>query len=121
MRVGSVYRSISTAAASLAGGNPPVGSTNSIYGWGMVCYRGCSASSKLKTAALQVTSTDVTDAYNRAWITSVAGVRPLAPARRGWSTPRRPSAPRRFAASDQVNTAHDRVAQLLTASEPCWS
>lgn len=88
VRVGSVYRSsggvtrtvsasytrndlallrlsstVSTSAVTLASSNPPVGSTNSIYGWGMTCYSGCSASSQLKTATVQVTSTSATDAY----------------------------------------------------------
>ncbi|MEV2237607.1 DUF1986 domain-containing protein [Micromonospora sp. NPDC049891] len=88
VRVGSVYRSsggvtrtvsatygqydvalmrlsssVSTSYVSLASSNPPVGSTNSIYGWGMTCYSGCSASTQLKTASVQVTSTNVSDAY----------------------------------------------------------
>ncbi|WP_346537322.1 trypsin-like serine protease [Micromonospora sp. DPT] len=88
VRVGSVYRSsggvtrtvsatytrydlalmrlsspVTTTAVTLASSNPPIGSTNSIYGWGMTCYSGCSASSQLKTATVQVTSTNVTDAY----------------------------------------------------------
>jgi secreted trypsin-like serine protease len=114
---------VSTSYVTLSGSYPPVGSTNSIYGWGMTCYSGCSAATQLKTANVQVTSTNVTDAaggrairssrvngnawrgdsggpefyngaqvgvastadgvsiqnyasvaYNRAWITSVAGV-----------------------------------------------
>ncbi|WBB65597.1 DUF1986 domain-containing protein [Micromonospora sp. WMMD812] len=88
VRVGSVYRSsggvtrtvsatytrydlalmrlsssVSTSAVTLATSNPPIGSTNSIYGWGMTCYSGCSASSQLKTANVQVTSNSATDAY----------------------------------------------------------
>ncbi|MBQ0892089.1 DUF1986 domain-containing protein [Micromonospora sp. U56] len=88
VRVGSVYRSsggvtrtvsatytrydlalmrlsspVTTSAVTLASSNPPVGSTNTIYGWGMTCYSGCSASSQLKTASVQVTSNNVTDAY----------------------------------------------------------
>ncbi|GAB3188030.1 trypsin [Micromonospora palomenae] len=88
VRVGSVYRSsggvtrtvsatysrydlalmrlsspVTTSAVTLASSNPPVGSTNTIYGWGQTCYSGCSASSQLKTASVQVTSTNVTDAY----------------------------------------------------------
>ncbi|ROT33774.1 trypsin-like serine protease [Micromonospora sp. HM5-17] len=88
VRVGSVYRSsggvtsgvsasyarydlallylstsINTTYVTLSSSYPPVGSTNSIYGWGMTCYSGCSASSQLKTATVQVTSTTVTDAY----------------------------------------------------------
>jgi secreted trypsin-like serine protease len=114
---------ITTTYMSLSGSYPPVGSTNSIYGWGRTCYSGCAASSVLKTATVQVTSTNQTDnaggrailssmitgaawsgdsggpelyngvqvgvasladgqsqqiygsvAYNRSWITSVAGV-----------------------------------------------
>lgn len=55
--------SVSTSYVTLASADPPVGSTNSIYGWGMTCYSGCSASTQLKTASVQVTSTSVTDAY----------------------------------------------------------
>ena len=55
--------SVSTSYVSLASSNPPIGSTNSIYGWGMTCYSGCSASSQLKTASVQVTSNSATDAY----------------------------------------------------------
>lgn len=88
VRVGSVYRSsggvtrsvsatysrydlalmrlssaVSTSYVTLSSSYPPVGSTNSIYGWGMTCYSGCGASEQLKTATVQVTSTNVTDAY----------------------------------------------------------
>lgn len=115
--------SINTSYMPLSSAYPPVGSTNNIYGWGMTCYSGCSASTTLKTATVRVTSTNSTDyyggraiastringnawrgdsggpqvyngaqvgvastadgrsnqyygsvAYNRAWITSVAGV-----------------------------------------------
>lgn len=54
---------ISTTYMPLANANPPVGSTNSIYGWGMTCYSGCSASTVLKTASVRVTSNSNTDAY----------------------------------------------------------
>ncbi|GAB3151172.1 trypsin-like serine protease [Micromonospora sonneratiae] len=54
---------VSTTYVTLASANPPIGSTNSIYGWGMTCYSGCSASSQLKTASVRVTSTSATDAY----------------------------------------------------------
>ncbi|MDG4760973.1 DUF1986 domain-containing protein [Micromonospora sp. WMMD710] len=54
---------VSTSTVSLASSNPPINSTNSIYGWGMTCYSGCSASSQLKTATVRVTSNSVTDAY----------------------------------------------------------
>ena len=33
---------VSTSTVSLASSNPPINSTNSIYGWGMTCYSGCS-------------------------------------------------------------------------------
>ncbi|MCY9555965.1 hypothetical protein M5W98_30705, partial [Paenibacillus apiarius] len=33
----------------------------------------------------------------------------------------RPSAPRRFSASDQLNTAREPPGRGLTASEACWS
>jgi secreted trypsin-like serine protease len=97
VRVGSVYRSsggvtrsvsatygrydlalmrlsssVSTTYVTLASSDPPVGSTNSIYGWGMTCYSGCSASSQLKTASVRVTSTNVTDAYGGRAIRSTA-------------------------------------------------
>jgi hypothetical protein len=114
---------ITTTYMTLSGSYPPVGSTNSIYGWGRTCYSGCGASTTLKTATVQVTSTNQRDnaggrailstaisgaawsgdsggpevyngaqvgvasladgqsqqiygsvAYNRSWITSVAGV-----------------------------------------------
>jgi secreted trypsin-like serine protease len=55
--------SVSTSYVSLASSNPPIGSTNSIYGWGMTCYSGCGASTQLKTATVQVTSNSATDAY----------------------------------------------------------
>jgi secreted trypsin-like serine protease len=54
---------ISTSYMPLSSAYPPVGSTNSIYGWGMTCYSGCGASTTLKTATVQVTSTNQTDAY----------------------------------------------------------
>ncbi|SCG61847.1 S1 family peptidase [Micromonospora coxensis] len=88
VRIGSVYRSsggvtrtvsatysrydlalmrlsspVSTSYVTLATANPPINSTNTIYGWGQTCYSGCSASSQLKTASVRVTSTSVTDAY----------------------------------------------------------
>jgi len=114
---------ITTTYMGLSSAYPPVGSTNSIYGWGRTCYSGCSASTTLKTGTVRVTSTNQTDnaggrailstkitaaawsgdsggpetynglqvgvasladgqsqqiygsvAYNRSWITSVAGV-----------------------------------------------
>jgi secreted trypsin-like serine protease len=54
---------INTTYVTLSSSYPPVGSTNQIYGWGMTCYSGCDASPQLKTANVQVTSTNVTDAY----------------------------------------------------------
>jgi secreted trypsin-like serine protease len=56
-------RSISTSYMPLASANPPVNSTNNIYGWGMTCYSGCSASTVLKTAQVRVTSLSASDAY----------------------------------------------------------
>jgi secreted trypsin-like serine protease len=55
--------SVSTSYMPLSSAYPPVGSTNSIYGWGMTCYSGCSASTILKTATVRVTSTNQRDAY----------------------------------------------------------
>jgi secreted trypsin-like serine protease len=54
---------INTTYMPLSSAYPPVGSQNSIYGWGMTCYSGCSASTTLKTATVSVTSTNQTDAY----------------------------------------------------------
>ncbi|MFC0526148.1 S1 family peptidase [Phytohabitans kaempferiae] len=54
---------VSTSYVTLASSNPPLSSTNSIYGWGMTCYSGCSASTQLKTASVRVTSNSATDAY----------------------------------------------------------
>jgi secreted trypsin-like serine protease len=54
--------SISTSYSPLASSDPPVGSNNSIYGWGMTCYSGCSPSTQLKTATVRVTGF-TTDAY----------------------------------------------------------
>ncbi|MFV2010654.1 MULTISPECIES: S1 family peptidase [unclassified Micromonospora] len=54
---------VSTSYVTLSSSYPPVGSTNSIYGWGMTCYSGCGASTQLKTASVRVTSTSVSDAY----------------------------------------------------------
>lgn len=53
---------VSTSYMPLGSTNPPVGATNSIYGWGMTCYSGCSASTVLKTATVRVTGFS-TDAY----------------------------------------------------------
>jgi secreted trypsin-like serine protease len=113
---------VTTTYMTLSGSYPPVGSTNSIYGWGRTCSN-CSPSTTLKTATVRVTSTNQKDnsggrgilssaitgaawsgdsggpelyngsqvgvasladgqsqqiygsvAYNRAWITSTAGV-----------------------------------------------
>ncbi len=55
--------SVSTSYMPLSSAYPPVNSTNSIYGWGMTCYSGCSSSTVLKTATVRVTSTNQTDAY----------------------------------------------------------
>jgi len=64
--------SVSTSYMPLASANPPVNATNSIYGWGMTCYSGCSASTTLKTASVRVTSTNQTDAYGGQAIGSTA-------------------------------------------------
>ncbi|UQU64837.1 trypsin-like serine protease [Couchioplanes caeruleus] len=64
--------SVSTSYMPLASSNPPVNSTNSIYGWGQTCYSGCGASATLKTATVRVTSTNVTDAYGGQAIRSTA-------------------------------------------------
>jgi secreted trypsin-like serine protease len=63
---------ITTSYMPLAGANPPVNATNSIYGWGQTCYSGCSASTTLKTASVRVTSTSQTDAYGGQAIGSTA-------------------------------------------------
>lgn len=55
--------SVSTSYMPLSSAYPPVNSTNSIYGWGMTCYSGCSSSTVLKTATVRVTSTNQQDAY----------------------------------------------------------
>jgi secreted trypsin-like serine protease len=52
---------ISTTYMGLSSSYPPVGSTNSIYGWGRTCYSGCTASATLKTATVRVTSTNQQD------------------------------------------------------------
>ncbi|GAA1808085.1 DUF1986 domain-containing protein [Planosporangium flavigriseum] len=54
--------SISTSYSPLASSDPPVGANNSIYGWGMTCYSGCSPSTQLKTATVRVTGF-TSDAY----------------------------------------------------------
>ncbi|BCJ53107.1 serine protease [Actinoplanes sp. NBRC 14428] len=64
--------SVSTSYMPLSSAYPPVGSTNSIYGWGQTCYSGCGASTTLKTATVQVTSTNQTDAYGGRAIGSTA-------------------------------------------------
>ncbi|WFE26134.1 trypsin-like serine protease [Solwaraspora sp. WMMD791] len=87
VRVGSVYRSsggttssvsatysrydlgllylsssISTTYVTLASSNPPVGSTNTIFGWGRTCST-CDASPQLKTASVRTTTNGASDAY----------------------------------------------------------
>jgi secreted trypsin-like serine protease len=52
---------ITTTYMSLSSAYPPVGSTNSIYGWGRTCNSGCGASPTLKTATVRVTSTNQRD------------------------------------------------------------
>ena len=55
-------RSINTTFVALASADPPVGATNSIYGWGMTCFSGCGAATQLKTASVRV-SGFTTDAF----------------------------------------------------------
>ena len=55
-------RSINTTFMRLGSTNPPVGSTNNIYGWGMTCFSGCGASIVLKTATVRVIGS-TTDAF----------------------------------------------------------
>jgi secreted trypsin-like serine protease len=64
--------SVSTSYMPLSSAYPPVGSTNSLYGWGQTCYSGCGASTTLKTATVRVTSTNQTDAYGGRAIGSTA-------------------------------------------------
>jgi hypothetical protein len=52
---------ITTTYMGLSSAYPPIGSTNSIYGWGSTCSSGCSAATVLKTATVRVTSTTQTD------------------------------------------------------------
>ncbi|MFC0528912.1 S1 family peptidase [Phytohabitans kaempferiae] len=63
---------VSTTYVTLANSNPPVGSTNNIYGWGRTCTN-CPASSQLKTATVTVTSNSATDAYGGPAIRSNRG------------------------------------------------
>jgi secreted trypsin-like serine protease len=63
--------SINTSYSPLASSDPPVGSNNSIYGWGMTCASGCSPSSQLKTATVRVTGF-TTDAFGGRAIRSTA-------------------------------------------------
>jgi len=63
---------VTTTYMPLSSAYPPVGSTNSLYGWGMTCYEGCAASATLKTASVQVTSTNGTDAYGGRAIATTA-------------------------------------------------
>jgi secreted trypsin-like serine protease len=63
---------VSTTYMPLSSSYPPVGSTNSLYGWGQTCYSGCGASTTLKTATVQVTSTNGTDAAGGRAIASSA-------------------------------------------------
>ncbi|MFV2087005.1 S1 family peptidase [Micromonospora sp. LOL_021] len=62
--VGLLYLStpISTTYVTLATSDPPVGSTNTIYGWGRTCLN-CHLSPQLKTASVQVVSVRGRDAY----------------------------------------------------------
>ncbi|BCJ69357.1 S1 family peptidase [Polymorphospora rubra] len=62
----------SPSVVTLANANPPVGSTNQIYGWGRTCTN-CAPSSQLKTATVGVTSLSATDAYGGPAIRSNRG------------------------------------------------
>ena len=64
---------VSTSYMPLSSAYPPVGSTNSLYGWGQTCYSGCAAATTLKTATVRVTSTSQTDAYGGRAIGSTKG------------------------------------------------
>jgi len=46
-------RSIAAPYPPLAAVNPPLGSTNTIYGWGQTCFSGCGASGQLKSATVR--------------------------------------------------------------------
>jgi secreted trypsin-like serine protease len=63
---------VSTTYVTLANTNPPVGSTNNIYGWGRTCTN-CPASSQLKTATVTVSTLNATDAYGGPAIRSTRG------------------------------------------------
>jgi secreted trypsin-like serine protease len=65
-------RTINTSFVTLASGNPPVGATNSIFGWGMTCRNACQPSSVLKTADVRVTTTNARDAFGGQAIGSTA-------------------------------------------------
>nr|MDT0656471.1 DUF1986 domain-containing protein [Micromonospora sp. DSM 115978] len=62
--IGLLYLSTSISASyvTLASANPPVNSTNTIFGWGRTCTN-CAASAQLKTATVRVTTTGSSDAY----------------------------------------------------------
>lgn len=66
---------IVTSYATLASSDPPVGSMNSIYGWGRTCLT-CDLSEQLRTASVQVVSVRGRDAYEGPAIrsTGVTGV-----------------------------------------------
>jgi hypothetical protein len=49
-----VDQSLGTTFVSLADANPPLGSTNTIFGWGQTCQSGCGASTQLKTATVRL-------------------------------------------------------------------
>jgi hypothetical protein len=70
----ALIRLSSPVAASympLAGADPPVNSTNVVYGWGMTCKEGCDFAPVLKTASVLVTSTGVVDAARGPAIESI--------------------------------------------------
>jgi len=63
---------VSTTYVTLASSNPPVGSTNTIYGWGRTCTS-CAPSSQLKSATVTVSSLSARDAFNGPAIRSTRG------------------------------------------------
>jgi secreted trypsin-like serine protease len=58
----NLNRPINTTYSKLASTDPAVGSTNTIFGWGMTCNSGCGPSPQLKTATVRV-SGFTTDAF----------------------------------------------------------
>jgi secreted trypsin-like serine protease len=57
---------VDTTYSPLASSDPPVGSNNNIFGWGMTCANGCQPASQLKTATVRVTGFTTDAAGGRA-------------------------------------------------------